>query len=142
MVKIDASIFKRLIGVWKTEGNIRKGKDILKLDGIDSYEFILDGNFILHKADVMMGNERSETLEIIGLDQSTVSAKMQYYNAKGDTGVMTCSLVDSDFNITGDQLKFEGTIGDKNENIIGKWYVQSENGEWAEFIDISLTKQI
>jgi hypothetical protein len=89
MEKIDKSNFKRLIGVWKTTGNIKSGQDNLKLIGIDSYELILDGNYILHKADVQMGNERSETLEIIQLDNSLEKAKMRYFNSKGEDGILT-----------------------------------------------------
>ena len=58
MNKIENSNYKRLVGVWKTTGDIKSGQDNLKLIGIDSYELILDGNFILHKADVKMGNDR------------------------------------------------------------------------------------
>ena len=45
MAKIGTSSFKRLIGVWKTEGTILNAKENSTLVGTDSYEFILDGNF-------------------------------------------------------------------------------------------------
>ena len=77
MTQIETSIFKRLIGVWKTSGRILSDGKTLILRGTDSYEIILDGNFILHKADVLMGNERSETVEIIELEDSE-KAQMKY----------------------------------------------------------------
>lgn len=46
MEKTETSIFRRLIGVWKTEGSILTDKENSKLSGTDSYEFILDGNYI------------------------------------------------------------------------------------------------
>ncbi|HMR84537.1 MAG TPA: hypothetical protein PKE30_15445, partial [Niabella sp.] len=91
MNKIENSNFKRLIGVWKTTGDIKSGQDNLKLAGIDKYELILDGNYILHKADVKMGNDKSETLEIIKLDNSFDKAIMQYFNTKGEDGIMRSS---------------------------------------------------
>ena len=141
MTKIETSNFKRLIGIWKTEGIILTEKGNSKLAGIDSYEFILDGNYILHKAEVKMGNEKSETFEIIALGNSIEHGIMQYYNSKGESGVMTSSLVKNNFKIKGDKIKFEGTINDENTRIVGKWYLQADNEEWTEFIDLSLTKQ-
>jgi hypothetical protein len=141
MKKIDESNFKRLVGVWKTSGEIKSGPDNLKLIGTDSYELILGGNYILHKADVQMGNERSETLEIIQLDNSIDKAKMNYFNTKGEDGIMTGSIINNEFRIEGKGLRFNGMINDENTEIIGKWYIQTENDKWADFIDLKLEKQ-
>jgi len=141
MKKIDKSNFKRLIGAWKTTGDIKSVQDNLKLIGIDSYELILDGNYILHKADVRMGNERSETLEVIQLDNSFDKAKMQYFNSKGEDGIMKSSIINNEFKIEGKGLMFNGTINDENTKIIGKWYIQTENDKWTDFIDLTLEKQ-
>lgn len=141
MNKIENSNFKRLVGVWKTTGDIKSGQDNLKLIGIDSYELILGGNYILHKADVKMGNDRSETLEIIKLDNSLDNAKMQYFNTKGEDGIMISSIINSEFKIEGTGLKFIGVINEENTKISGKWYIQTKNEEWADFIDLNLEKQ-
>ena len=141
MTKIETSNFKRLIGIWKTEGMILADKGNSKLVGIDSYEFILDGNYILHKAHVKMGDEKSETFEIIALDNSIDKGKLQYYNSKGESGVMTSSLTKNNFKIKGDRIKFEGTLNDENTRLVGKWYLQADNDEWTDFIDLDLTKQ-
>lgn len=55
MIKIETSNFKRFIGIWKTTGQISTENQTLNLSGTDTYELILDGNYILHKADVIMG---------------------------------------------------------------------------------------
>jgi len=141
MENIEASNFKRLIGIWKTEGFILTN-DNSKLIGTDSYELILHGNYILHKADVKMGTESSQTFEIISLDGSSQKGKMQYYNSKGESGIMTCSLTDQDFQITGDKIKFEGIINNGNTELKGKWFLEEENGRWIDFIDLKLIKQI
>lgn len=141
MQKIGESNFKKLIGVWKTSGDIKSGEGTLKLIGIDSYELILDGNYILHKADVLMGNERSETLEIVKLDGSLDKAKMQFFNTKGEEGIMMGSLIDNEFKMMGGRLMFEGTINNDNTTITGKWCMQAERGKWTDFIDLTLQKQ-
>ena len=141
MIKIETSNFKRLIGIWKTEGIILTDKGNSKLVGIDSYEFILDGNYILHKADVKMGKEKGETLEIIAVDSSIKKGKMQYYNSKGKSGIMTSSLTKNNFKIKGDKIKFEGTINNENTKLVGKWSLQADNDKWTDFIDLKLTKK-
>ncbi|MGE5943450.1 MAG: hypothetical protein ACM31G_03820 [Flavobacteriales bacterium] len=142
MENIRKSNFKRLIGVWKTTGKVTIGQDTITLVGFDSYEFILDDNFILHKADVKMGNERSETLEIIKPDNSFDKATMHYFNTKGEEGIMYSSLLNDEFKIEGNGLKFHGNINKENTKITGKWYTQSENETWTDFIDLTLEKQL
>lgn len=140
MAKIGTSSFKRLIGFWKTEGTILNAKENSTLVGTDSYEFILDGNFILHKADVKMGSEKSETFELISVGNSNERGMMHYYNSKAEQGEMICSFTKNNFNIEGDKLKFNGTINDENTTLFGMWQLQSEDGEWADFIELKLSK--
>lgn len=141
MDKIENSNFKRLVGIWKTSGNIKSGHENLELNGIDSYELILDGNYILHKANVKMGNDTSETFEIFKLENTVDKAKTQYFDSKGEDGIMTTSLLKNEFNIEGKNLKFIGNINDQNTLITGNWYTQSENGDWNDFIELKLEKQ-
>ena len=60
---------------------------------------------------------KSETFEIIALDNSIEKGKLQYYNSKGESGVMTSSLAKNNFQIKGDKIKFEGTINDENTRV-------------------------
>jgi len=136
------SNFIRLLGVWKTTGTIKICNDTLKLTGTDSYEWILDGQYILHKADVKMGNEQSETLEIIKPHPSVEKAVMHYFNTKGEEGKMQGSIINHEFKIEGNGLKFNGTINEANTVISGKWFTKTENEEWIEFIDLHLEKQM
>lgn len=140
MEKIKTSNFKRLIGTWSTSGQIFTENGITKLKGTDSYEWILEGNFILHKAHVTMGNEKSEIFEVISLEESTDGAQMQYFNSKGESGTMQSEIKDHIFNIEGKRLKFNGTINNKDTEITGKWYLQSESKDWKKLIELKLEK--
>ena len=140
MTTIETSNFSRLIGIWVTKGTIVTHTNDLELLGIDTYEYILNENYILHKADVMMGDERTQTCEIISLTNSKERAKMQYYNSKGESGSMTSYLVKNVFKIKSSTMKFEGKFNDENTELIGKWFVK-ESDKWIDFIDIKLKKQ-
>ncbi len=141
MPKIAATHFRRLLGVWKTSGQIQSDKQTLTLSGTDSYELILHGNYILHKADVRMGDEKSETYEILAIDSSSGKAEMRFFNSSGESGVMTAQIVDDEFRIDGDRLKFAGKINDGDTEIVGKWFRQSDDTSWSEFIELRLEKQ-
>jgi hypothetical protein len=140
-MKIESGNFKRLIGIWNTEGQIYSQGNSAVLTGADTYEFILDGNYILHKADVKMGNERTQTFEIIALDNSPGQVTMNYYNSKAETGVMKGSLIGDEFKIDSDALKFEGSINKENSELVGKWFQRMDSDEWTLFIDLKLSKQ-
>ncbi|MBX2923765.1 MAG: hypothetical protein KF746_16295 [Chitinophagaceae bacterium] len=142
MAAISTSNFRRLIGVWKTFGQISSENQVLELAGTDSYELILDGKFILHKADVTIGSEKSEIFEMISLDETTNKVKMQYFNSKGESGIMTGELTNNNFKIEGEGIKFSGMINSENSTIVGKWYLQTNNKSWKEFIDMKLEKQL
>lgn len=141
MKNIENSNFQKLVGVWKTKGTITSGKNNLKLIGTDTYELILNGNYILHKADVKIGNERSETLEIITFDNSSEKAIMQYFNTKGEEGKMRSSIINNEFKIKGKGLKFHGAFNEENTIINGNWYMLKENKKWKPFIELRLEKQ-
>ena len=140
MTTIETSNFSRLIGIWVTKGTIVTHTNDLELLGIDTYEYILNENYILHKADVMMGDERTQTFEIISLTNSKERAKMQYYNSKGESGSMTSYLVKNVFKIKSSTMKFEGKFNDENTELIGKWFIK-ESDKWIDFIDLKLKKQ-
>jgi hypothetical protein len=141
MNKIDTSDFKRLIGTWKTSGQVTSENQTLRLSGRDTYEFILQGNYILHKAAVMMGEEKSETFEVIGLDSATGLADLNYFNAKGESGKMTGEISGDDLSIHGDGIKFMGSFNNESTTITGKWFIQEKEKKWKEFISLKLEKE-
>jgi hypothetical protein len=88
----------------------------------------------------MMGDERTQTFEIISLTNSKERAKMKYYNSKGESGSMTSYLVKNVFKIKSSTMKFEGKFNDENTELIGKWFLK-ESDKWNDFIDLKLKKQ-
>jgi hypothetical protein len=133
--------FHKLIGKWKTEGTILKTSENpeMKITGTDSYEIILDGFFILHMADVRMGNVKSQTYEIIGMGANS-QATMQYYNNRGLSGKMTSTLVDNEFVINGDGLRFRGLFSEDSKAIAGTWEKLTDEKDWVEYLKMNFTK--
>ena len=86
-MKIESSNFSRLIGTWNTTGKIYSEEKSLVLTGTDSYEFILNGNCILHKARVNMGDEEVETFELMLPDTSLEKVAITIIIRKGRRGL-------------------------------------------------------
>lgn len=141
MSTITTSNFKRLLGTWNTSGKIITKEGNMELRGTDSYEWILDRNFILHKAHVMMGDENGETHEIIIPDSIPDTAQMQYFNSKGEHGIMRGELTENTFIIRGEGIIFEGIINEDDTQITGHWYLQSEHDTRELFIELKLEKR-
>jgi hypothetical protein len=142
-MKIENSNWIRLIGKWNTDGTILKNKidSQEKITGTDSYELILDGNFILHQANVLMGGVKSETYELIQLENS-VTVKMHYYNSNQESGGMIGFLHEDELKFESENLRFRGTISSDNTLIIGIWEQLEEDNKWSDFIEIKLIKYI
>lgn len=139
--RIDNTEFTKLLGQWKTEGTILRDlhKPAQKFSGTDTYELILDGFYILHRADVLMGDVRSETVELIGFDESTQQAYFEYYNNYGVSGKMTGHLEDNELEIIGDDLRFDGWLSKNYDTLTGVWD-RFEDNNWIRFLEIKLTK--
>ena len=143
MSKNQNNPFLRLIGSWETSGKVLSSENAAEteLKGMDNYELILNGKYILHKADVLMGSEKSETFELIEIKGEETVAGMHYYNSKGEMGTMTGSIKGNDFTIDSDNLKFQGKLNNDNTVITGKWRLKSHNGDWNNFIELQLIKK-
>jgi len=138
---VTGSNFKRLIGVWLTSGTIYSGKDTLTLSGTDSYEFILGNFYILHQADVRLGNHSSKTLELIRPDIMAHRATMHYFNSQGEDGQMLSTFLDNTLVINGTRLRFEGEMNREDTRLSGTWFKQSEDDRWTAYIDLLLEKR-
>lgn len=132
----------KFIGNWKTHGVILAddGPEI-EIVGTDSYEWLPGDYFLLHTADVLMGNERSQTHEIIGYDKNAGHYTMQYYNNRGESGNMIARLDRNQCTFESPALRFAGEFNEDGRVLSGNWQKPDENGVWVNFIKITLTKQ-
>ena len=129
-------------GKWKTTGLIKaaNGSPEVYVHGYDSYEWWPGNFFLLHKADVFIGDERSETIEIISYDDSTKSYRMQYFDNKGSHGLMTARFDNNKWRFQGETLRFRGSFNENKTIFSGTWE-QSSGGNWHHFMDIRLEKE-
>lgn len=141
MTKIKNSAFGRLIGNWATTGDVKSGEEQLKLNGSDSYQFILDGAFILHKADVMIGDNKSETFEVIGYDSSTSAYTMRFFDNTGKSGVMKATILNDVWTFEGEGMRFTGGFKKDGHEFSGTWEQLSDDNKWTHLMNIQLRRE-
>lgn len=129
-------------GQWSTRGTIRATADHPEINvaGSDRYEWLPGGFFMLHSVDVRIGDDRNQTTEIIGFDSASNSYHMQYFDNKGNSGVMKGTFLNGTWTFAGDSLRFTGQFSEDGNALSGAWE-QQVNGAWIHFMDINLVKE-
>jgi len=142
-IKSEMEPLRFLIGRWHTQGEIKAIGDnpASKVIGTDSYEWILDGHFILHKVDVTMNNEKVEAIEIIG--EFVVESrlyKMRSFDNQGAFTEMEAYIDEKGtFHILGDKMRAKLSVIDNN-TMIAYWENSKDNQKWLPWMDLKLSK--
>src|SRR5690606_35548466 len=109
--------FSRLIGKWKTAGTVNIDGTDLPLVGNESFEYVVDGNFILHKVDVMIGPNRNQTIEMISAGNEENHTLFQYFNSKKEIGLLNGYIKDHSFIVENEHLRFDGSFNASDTEI-------------------------
>lgn len=133
-------LLEKFVGSWHTEGLISSlnGSPEITIKGTDTYEWILDGYFLLHRADVIIGVDKNQTHEIIGYDDINNHYTMQYYNSMGNSGAMIATVNGNSWTFTGDKLRFRGGFNEHEDVFSGVWEQFNDLENWVHFMDIKL----
>ena len=132
----------KFIGQWKTEGKILATDTTpeIIISGTDTYKWLPGEFFLVHTVDVLMGNDKNKTLEIIGFDKQTGNYTMQYFDNKGNSGLMTATVENGIWTFVGDSLKFIGSFKNNDKEFSGIWQQSKDGKNWNHFMDIKLIK--
>jgi hypothetical protein len=138
----EYQLLSKFMGKWNTTGTIPasdKSPEI-KISGTDTYEWLPGGYFLLHKVDVLMGNDRNETFEVIGFDEHENHYTMQHYDNKGNSGLMIASCKDGVWTFLGENLKFTGGFKNQDNEFSGIWERSTDGQSWEHLMEIRLFK--
>lgn len=131
-----------LIGTWHTEGEVMKSSisEPAKIRGTDIYKWVLDGKFILHLVEVMMGDVKTEAMELIGAyDKERNTYLMRSFDNTGTFTIMHATMNGEAMVITGDNMRSKLGV-DKDGNIMRAHWELSDGKTWAPWMDLTLTK--
>jgi hypothetical protein len=132
-----------LIGTWKTEGEVRGegSAPATAFKGTDSYEWILNKTFILHKVDVTIGKEKIEAIEVIGGgDPGSKKYKMRSFDNQGTFTEMEAHIDKKCvLHIVGENMRSE-LVRQDDKNLIAHWERLVDNRQWVPWMDLQLSK--
>lgn len=132
-----------LIGSWHTQGEVLQAgsKASLQISGMDTYEWISSGCFILHRVDVFMGTVRTEAVEIIGYDESRKFFFMKSFDNQGAKTLMYAFVEKAGVLKFGDnKMKSVLSVSKGGNTMHAKWE-QSKNGkDWEPWMKLEFKK--
>ena len=132
-----------LSGKWRTEGDILddSGEVEAKVTGTDTYEWVAGGYFLLHRVDVMMGDAKTEVIEIIGCyDSTNNSYAMRSFDNEGNFITMKGRFEkDGAFKIEGEGMRSTLTYNQSERSMTIFWE-KLQDGLWKPWIHMKLTK--
>lgn len=149
MTAVSGSELRRLealVGTWRTEGWTREapGAPAMRIDAVDTYEWLPGGFGLLHIVDAKVGDERVEGAEIIGYDPALANFRTQYFGSDGPSAY-EASLEEEDgalvWRMQSDSDRFAGTFADDGDTLEGRWEARGEDATWRPWMDIALTRQ-
>jgi hypothetical protein len=130
-----------LIGTWRTEGKVLPDGNIpgTSINGTDSYEWVLDHHFILHKVDVVIGTTRVEALEFISPDPEKGVYRLRSFENRGEFAEMKAWLVQGTFHISANNMQAHLAVKDSGHLDV-RWERSEDGLVWKPWMELRLTK--
>jgi hypothetical protein len=130
------------VGKWNTQGQIKESPlgPAGKIIGTDTYEWFPGGFFLVHRVDVRMGDQKNESIEIIGYDTLNKTYHMYSFDSQGNSIVMQASVMGDTWTFGGESMRFTGVFSNDGKSISGKWEYLSNDSDWHHWMDVKLTK--
>ena len=131
----------QFIGEWRTEGTVLKNANTaaIEINGIDVYEW-LPGKYLLHKADVTIGNKKVKDFEIIHYDKSVEKYIFESYSKSGSKDKMIGILNNGEWLLSGSSKRNRIAFSKDGTVMKGVWE-KSDNGfDWSSWMRVQLTK--
>lgn len=130
-----------LVGTWNSSGNMLAGKNSIEVKGTDTYEWLPGKQFMVHKADVVVGNDKVDVIEIIGdYDETKKACAMHAFQSDGSHGLMWASTnEDGSFLFAGDAIRATLTVNQGGKTMHAKWE-RMQSTEWVHWMDMDFAK--
>ena len=140
--EVAYSHLDKFAGKWNTKGLILPTSNSagIEVSGTDTYEWLPGNFFLLHKVDVKIGSDIVQTHEIIGFDEPNSNFTMQHYDNKGNSGLMTATLMDDLWIFKGETLLFKGGFSENDTVFSGVWEQLNNEKIWVPYMNIRLER--
>jgi hypothetical protein len=147
--KEKRDLLKKIVGRWITQTNIyaREGKPASKVIGSDVWQWLPDGNFLLHMAYGINNGNGFGAMEITGYNKGTGDFDSYNFHPDGNFSMGTLKIKNNVWIWEGEDLRSSGKIVrttgefDKEGKVLTVKHEISNDGKTYEiFMDGTLTK--
>lgn len=132
-----------IVGKWNSSGKMLTGEGNLPVEvaGTDSYEWQPGKQFMIHRADVTVGSDKVDVIEIIGeYDEGRQACAMHAFQSDGSHGVMWASVhEDGSLLFAGDAIRATLIVNPDGKTMDAKWESLDGN-QWTHWMDMHFFK--
>jgi hypothetical protein len=127
-------------GKWQTAGRTFGGDfgPAVEISGIDTYEWLAGGYFLIHRVDVNIGRDKVEGIEIIGYDERTQSYPIYAFDNQGNSSRYEAQMEKGQWKFIGESeralVKIDADI------IRASWERLSNGSEWLPWMEVTLKR--
>ena len=133
-----------LVGKWQTSGTIKATTNTptQEIKGTDTYEWTLDGYFLLHHVEVLMGAEKTLTIELIGgYDADSKTYPMRSFDNQGNFATMQASIEQEGvMKIIGDKMRSTLSASEDGQQMQAHWERSEDGITWIPWMDMQFSK--
>lgn len=131
-----------IIGRWATRGETTAadGKPAQSIVGLDTYEWMGGGQFVVHHVHVRMGDEPVEAIEMIG-EPDGGAFMVRSFDQAGAYGEMRATIDEAGtFSFVGSDLRALLEIAGDGESMKARWERRTDVGDWTHLMELSFTR--
>ncbi|MFF5264509.1 DUF1579 family protein [Actinomadura viridis] len=133
-----------LLGRWRTQGRTlgAEADPAILIEGFDDYEWMAGGFFLVHRADVGMGDQRVEVIEMIGpYEPDSGTFPMRSFDNHGGFATMRAAVDDDGvWRFTGETERATLVIAEDGASMAARWERTEDGASWHPWMDMTFTK--
>lgn len=130
------------VGTWNTQGrtNASPSAPAAAILGVDTYEWLDGGFFLVHRVDVRMGAKQIKGLELIGYDASNKTYRTHAFDSQGNYSTYRATVHDGVWTFMGETERATVVLSDAGDTITVTWERSVDGLSWLPWMDMTLTK--
>jgi hypothetical protein len=133
-----------LVGHWNTTGDSAPDGDgaAISIRGMDKYEWLPGRKFLVHHADVWMGDDKVNVIEVIGPYGDTLEAiPMNSFDHEGNHTVMHARQESANvWLFSNDELRTRLTIDESGRSMTARWERKAHGERWTHWLNMHFSR--
>lgn len=137
------------VGKWNSEGqsyaeghsNESLKASSVKMASVETFEWLLDGFFLVHRWDGHVGGAAFKGMEVIGYDASSQSYISRFFDNAGNTPTYNVIVRDNVWTYIGELQRATFEFSDEGNTMTIHWdWKKTEDENWLPLCDLTASK--